>query len=183
MVNEGKRASGNLTGRGVPYKLGTRVRPRTRQLALLHLAALCRRWVPRRRLEDDVSEVVEARLVEEDEPLEVHRAHLDGDVVGEAGEVEGEQVPGHDDRDVLQAVLSRKSVRLDRPIGCVRGEELKYRLARGRVSVDGDAVLAQRGQRGLDGLQRGVEVHARPIVHGVEDDVEDVAALGDVYRR
>lgn len=176
-------AGGWLTGGGVPHEAGGGEGPRPDEVALLAVGAPGRGGVGRWRLEDDVAERGEAGVVEEEEALEVDGPDAGSEGVREAGGVVGEEVARGGDGQVFEVVVCGEGVRVDGVVGGVGEDELVERLVGRGVGLDEDAVLDQRGEGLLDGLEGGVEVRAGEAVDGVEEHVDDIAVLREVDGR
>lgn len=166
-----------LTWQSSPHDLRGRERPRAADLLLPSVGARRGRRMGRRAAEEDVAERGEAGLLEFVQPVEVHRAHLDDERVGNPGEVVREEVRGDGDRDWFEGVVAGEGEHLDWAVGGVKHEEFVERLGVGE-GRSWHAVLDQGGDRGICRLERRLEAQARHTIYDVEDDVEYARILG-----
>ncbi len=134
---------GKLTGRRIPRKLRDGQRPRLDHLRPRGgvLAARRQGRVLRWRLEHDALERGEPVLVQADQAVEVHGAHLGRERVCDLRGVVQEQVSGDDDRGVLEAVPAGHGVRVDGGVQRVQEEQVVEWLAGEGVQARVDAVL------------------------------------------
>ena len=94
-----------------------------------------------RRRKQELSQRLEPAQVQEEQLLEVHRAHSGGVFVCEVAQREGEQVRRNLHAELVQTVLRRAGVQFDGRRGRL-GEEVLEQRRRGRdILVEGDAVF------------------------------------------
>ena len=133
-----------------------------------------------RRGKHDPAQRREPCLVEREQAAAVRRAHLRYERVREERRVVREEVRGNRNRSVFERVLARKRVRVDRPHGRVREDELVERAVRVRGERRGRHAILDKGSQGivnlLERVQSGV---AREIVDEAQHETDRPDGLGD----
>ncbi len=104
----------------------------------------------RRGSHGDVLERAVAQLVQVEEPLDVHGAHLGGELVGDGREIVGEEMGRDGDGEGLEAVVGGKSVGIDWAVRRLNEDEVIEGRVRGGEVLEWDAVLDERIGCGLD---------------------------------
>ncbi len=127
--------------------------------------------MPRWRPHDDSLQSRAAGFVQVEQALQEDRAHLDREFVRQREEVTREQMRRRRRCDGLEAKVRRERVRIERPEWRMRKDELVEGQARHRELGDRYAILGQRRECALNGLERGRKMETGQTVHGVEHDV------------
>lgn len=139
----------------VPREIRRRQRPRARELLLLREVARGRGRVRVGRGQEEPLERVDAAEVEEEEALEVERAHARGELVRERGQREAEEVRRDGHRELVQVVRRRERVELDGRDGRLCEDERVERRAGRDVPLCGDAILGECVECGDQCVDRG----------------------------
>ena len=124
-----------------------------------------------RRRDEEAAQRLNAAEVEEEEALEVERAHAERERVRERVQREREEVRGDGRGERGELVRACERVHCDRLDGRAREEEAEERRGGRDVRLRGEAVRGHGVDCGDEGVDGGAVVRAGDVVDGVEEDV------------